>query len=230
VTPTEAAAGLQPSRSANYVVPFAVFLTFLFAAPYVQAPAAEKSLVWVAVLAPVCLISWPRSLPVKPLFPLQSIAIGAAVFLAWIGPDLIWHGYRDLALFSNPITGHIHSSIPANSLSDSWFLCWRTVRAVVIVPIVEELFWRAWLMRWLIYKDFERVPLGTYSAFAFWLTAILFASEHGPYWDVGLIAGVVYNAWMVRTKSAADCILMHAITNGLLCAYVIGTGQWQYWL
>ncbi len=46
--------------------------------------------------------------------------------------------------------------------------------------------------------------------------AILFASEHGPYWDVGLITGVIYNWWMVRTKSVADCILMHAVTNAAL--------------
>jgi CAAX prenyl protease-like protein len=101
---------------------------------------------------------------------------------------------------------------------------------VVIVPIVEELFWRAWLMRWAISPDFEKVPLGSYSAFAFWITAILFASEHGPYWDVGLITGIIYNAWMIRTKSVADCILMHAVTNGILSGYVIATAQWQYWL
>ena len=84
-------------------------------------------------------------------------------------------------------------------------------------------------MRWLIDTDFERVPLGRYGAFAFWLTAILFASEHGPYWDVGLITGVIYNLWIIRTKSVADCILMHAVTNAILSWYVIGQGQWQYW-
>ena len=84
-------------------------------------------------------------------------------------------------------------------------------------------------MRWLINPNFERVPLGSYSVVSFWLTAILFASEHGPYWDVGLIAGVIYNCWMIRSKSVADCILMHAVTNLALSIYVIGTAQWQYW-
>jgi CAAX prenyl protease-like protein len=84
-------------------------------------------------------------------------------------------------------------------------------------------------MRWLINKDFWRVPLGMYTPFAFWLTAILFASEHGPYWDVGLVTGIIYNAWMIRTKSVADCVLMHAVTNALLSAYVMQTAQWQYW-
>jgi uncharacterized protein len=44
-----------------------------------------------------------------------------------------------------------------------------------IAPVVEELFWRAWLMRWLINSDFRKVPLGTYAPLAFWITAILFA-------------------------------------------------------
>lgn len=166
----------------------------------------------------------------RPIRPLWSIGIGAAVFLIWIAPDLLSHGYRSLPIFSNSVVGHLQSPAPAASLHSAWFLGWRTARAVIIVPIVEELFWRAWLMRWLIDTDFERVPLGTFAPFAFFLTAVLFASEHGPYWDVGLAAGIIYNFWMVRSKSVADCILMHAVTNALLCVYVIGAGQPQYWM
>jgi len=114
-------------------------------------------------------------------------------------------------------------------LHSAWDLGWRTARAVIIVPIVEELFWRAWMLRWLIDTNFQKVPLGAYTPFAFWITAILFASEHGPYWDVGLLTGIVYNFWMIRSKSVADCILMHAVTNALLSGYVIATAQWQYW-
>lgn len=137
--------------------------------------------------------------------------------------------YRDNILFNNSIVGKTHSSIPAEALRSGWVLTWRTLRAVIIVPIVEELFWRGWLMRWLIDNDFERVPLGKYAAGAFWITALLFASEHGPYWEVGLAAGIIYNLWMIRTKSIADCILAHAVTNGCLSAYTIAAQQWQYW-
>jgi membrane protease YdiL (CAAX protease family) len=59
---------------------------------------------------------------------------------------------------------------------------------------------------------------------------VLFASEHGAFWDVGLAAGILYNWWMVRTRSLADCILAHAVTNGCLAAYVLAGGHWQYWL
>jgi membrane protease YdiL (CAAX protease family) len=59
---------------------------------------------------------------------------------------------------------------------------------------------------------------------------VLFAAEHGPYWDVGLVAGVIFNLWMMRTKSLGDLILAHAVTNACLAAYVIAAGKWEYWL
>ncbi len=74
------------------------------------------------------------------------------------------------------------------------------------MPILEELFWRGWMMRWLIDSGFQKVPLGNYVPSAFWLVAVLFASEHGPYWEVGFVAGIIYNWWMVRTRNLADCI------------------------
>ena len=105
----------------------------------------------------------------------------------------------------------------------------RTLRATILVPIIEELFWRSWMMRWLIDPKFEAIPLGTWQSRAFWTTVVLFALEHGSYWEVGAIAGIAYNWWMLRTKSLGDCILAHAVTNGLLCAYVLTTGNWQFW-
>ncbi len=103
----------------------------------------------------------------------------------------------------------------------------------MIVPVVEELFWRGWLMRWLIDGGkFTRVPLRRlwHRSTSFWNVALLFASEHGTYWDVGLIAGVIFNFWMVRTKSLGDLILAHAVTNSCLSAYVVAAGKWEYWL
>jgi len=80
------------------------------------------------------------------------------------------------------------------------------------------------------FHKFYELPLGYYAAQAFWVSALLFASEHGIYWDVGLAAGLAYNWWMVRTRSLADCILAHAVTNACLAAYVLLAGRWEYWL
>ena len=47
---------------------------------------------------------------------------------------------------------------------------------------------------------------------------------------MGLLAGIAYNGWMVRTRNLADCILAHAVTNACLAAYVLLAGAWDYWL
>ena len=101
--------------------------------------------------------------------------------------------------------------------------------ATLLVPVMEELFWRGFLMRWLINPDFLSVRLGAYKASAFWIVAALFASEHGAYWDVGLLAGIVYNLWIIRTRNLLDSILAHATTNAVLAAWVVTGGHWQYW-
>jgi CAAX prenyl protease-like protein len=85
-------------------------------------------------------------------------------------------------------------------------------------------------MRYIISRDFERIPLGAYSAAAFWISAVLFASEHGPYWEVGLAAGIAFNWWMIRTRNLGDCILAHAVTNACLGVYVLAFSKWEYLL
>jgi CAAX prenyl protease-like protein len=165
----------------------------------------------------------------RPDFALASIGVGIAVFAIWVAPDLLF-GYRNHWLFDNFLTGRAVSSIPPGLRGNAAFLSIRAVNCVLLVPVLEEFFWRGWLMRWLIDRNFVSVPLGKYVPSAFWIVALLFASEHGPYWEVGLAAGIVYNWWIVRTRNLADCMLAHAVTNGLLSAYVLIGNQWQYWL
>ncbi len=219
------------SRSSiPYIAPFAVFIAFIALHQVFALPDLADQIVRVAAVGAVILfVSRPvLDFRVKRFF--ATIAIGVAVFLLWIGPDLLWPSYRHFWLFSNSITGTARGSLSEGARSSAAVLALRSLRAVIIVPIVEELFWRAWLMRWIINPNFEKVPPGTYTASAFWIVAALFASEHGSYWDVGLAAGAIYNWWMVRTKSLGDLILTHAITNACLCAYVIAAGKWEYWL
>jgi CAAX prenyl protease-like protein len=212
----------------GYVAPFAVFVGFM---------ALEKSVFHSQHLYPVrCLVTVAAILlfsrpylSFRPRRPWSSIGLGVAVFALWIAPDALF-GYRHFWLFENSVLGTTASTITPGDQSDVLFLVSRTLGSMLLVPILEELFWRGWLMRWLIQPDFTRIKLGAYTPLAFWATAILFACEHGPYWEVGLVAGVIYNWWMVRTRSLADCMLAHAVTNGVLAAYVITTGAWRYWL
>lgn len=192
-------------------------------------PVVQYTLRFVIVGAVLIFAARPV-IDLRPSQPLASIVLGIAVFCLWVGPDYLWPAYRGHWLFSNSITGRPSTSIDPAMKTNALFILVRVLSSVINVPILEELFWRGWLMRWLENKDFTRVPLGHYTPFSFWVVALLFASEHGSYWEVGLATGVIYNWWMVRTRNLADCMLAHAVTNGCLAAYVLRNDQWQYWL
>ena len=228
----------QPGAAARsptlyYVGPFFAFLAVLALSRKLSLPAVAVQAGFVALMLGVLAALVPSAAPKKDWRVhnwIGSLLLGVAVFIVWIGPDLLFPNYRHHWVFENSLTGTLKTSVSSEGLSQPVVLWLRSFRAAAIVPVVEELFWRAWLMRWIISPQFETVPLGTWSAQSFWITAALFASEHGPYWDVGLAAGVIYNWWMLRTRSIGDLVIAHAVTNACLSAYVIWAGKWEYWL
>lgn len=213
-----------------FVAPFAIFVLALSLKNIVP-----FGLNWLypiqVVLASAAVLLTVRHVGLaSPVRPLGSLVIGILVFVVWIGPDLIWPSYRNHWLFENSLTGEARSSLPTELRSDAIFLIFRLFGTAILVPVIEEIFWRGWLMRYIIDGDFLKVPLGTYSGKSYWFTAILFATEHGPFWDVGFIAGLIFNWWMLRTRSLSDCMIAHGVTNLSLALFVILDGQWQYWL
>lgn len=216
--------------AAPYVAPFIYFLVCLALLPKLGLPPRVELGLWlISGFAVLCWFSRPV-LDFRLRAPLASALAGVAVFAVWIAPDVLAPGWRSHWFFANPLFGRPESSLPAPALADPVVLALRAARAVLLVPVVEELFWRGWMMRWLENSNFHAVAPGSYQARAFWSCAALFALEHGSYWDVGFLAGAAYNYWMVRTKSLADLMLAHAVTNGCLSAYVIGSGRFEYWL
>lgn len=209
-----------------YVGPFAVFMLFLAAGDVFGLGQWEYPFRCIIVAAAIWYFS-RDVLDLRPRHALASIALGVAVFLVWVAPDVLWPGYRNHQIFT--IFGDIGSSVAPELRGNAMVLVFRAIRAAILVPILEELFWRGWLLRWLIQPDFQQVPLGQYKPGPFLIASALFAVEHGAYWEVGFLAGLAYNWWIVRTKSLADCILAHAVTNGVLSAYVVWGGNWQYW-
>jgi CAAX prenyl protease-like protein len=210
----------MPNRATvAYVAPFAAFVALMAVEHSLALPAAWFYPLRLAIVLAVLGFVSGNVIPRRASAPLLSAAVGLAVFLVWIAPDVLFGpGYRQHWLFTNPLMGAAVSSAPDALKHNWWFVVFRVFGCVAVVPVVEELFWRGWLLPWL----------GGPSAF--WIVAVLFASEHGPYWEVGLAAGIAYNWWFLRTKNLADCIVAHAVTNGLLSAYVLWTGHWQYWL
>lgn len=108
----------------------------------------------------------------------------------------------------------------------------RFARMVLVVPLVEEIFWRSFLMRFLLTEDgqFERVPFGTHSWKVFWIVTTAVMLLHNPEDYVGaFIWGALMYFVAVRTKSLGACVVMHAAGNLALGLYVMQTRQWGFW-
>jgi uncharacterized protein len=213
-----------------FIIPFAAFVILLGLRE--SLPIAPRWEYPVRVLVVSALVLWLslRAISWRPDHPLTSALIGVLVFGVWIGPDVLWPSYRNHWIFQNSLFGTVTSSLPDELMSDYLFLSFRVLGSALLVPVIEELFWRGWLIRYIIDSNFQKVPLGAYSSVALWISAILFATEHGPFWDVGLLAGLIYNFWVFRTRNLADCMIAHGTTNACLAVYVIQFNQWQYWL
>lgn len=213
-----------------WVLPFAVFMLLLAVSPNLGLPPRLDLALRLLLPAAAVVLFSRRILDFQCASPWMSMLVGIGVFAVWVAPDVLIPGYRDSILFQNSITGSLKATLPEEARTDLLALIMRIARAALVVPIVEELFWRGWLMRWLERPDFEQVPIGHYAPRAFWITAALFAVEHGPYWDVGLVTGAVYNGWLVRTRRLGDLILAHAVTNACLAAFVLWSGRWEFWM
>lgn len=222
----------QRTRTIEWVGPFAVFMAWLALDKYLPIENPVKEVVRdVVILAAILGFSRRllRGYAMRAPHWIGSVVLGVAVCALWVLPDVLIPGWRGHWLFQNDITGRITTSIPPGELTPL-MLALRTMRAALLVPILEELFWRGWLPRWLQNTDVDRVRLGQYTTFAFVATALLFGAEHGPFWEVGILAGLAYNWWMRRTRSLGDLILAHSVTNLALSLYVIGTRDWRFWM
>ena len=109
------------------------------------------------------------------------------------------------------------------------FLAVRFFGLVVIVPIIEETFYRGFLLRYVTdLDDFRRAQTGTFSLGALGINVALFAFSH-PEWLAAAIFALAMCGLLARTKNLFACIVAHAVTNLLLGLYVIHYGAWQYW-
>jgi CAAX prenyl protease-like protein len=146
--------------------------------------------------------------------------IGLLVFFLWIQMD--W-------TFGNSGTppGYNPTLLPGKEAQIVMTL-FRIGGAVLVVPLMEELFWRSFLIRYIIDKDFQKVSLGLFTWPSFLLTVVLFGTEH-HFILAGMMAGAIYNLILYRTRSLAQCVLAHAVTNLALALYVLFTGKWYFW-
>jgi hypothetical protein len=108
------------------------------------------------------------------------------------------------------------------------FIIVRLVELAVIVPVMEEVFWRGFLARYLLSDDFRSAPQGVFTPFSFLVVTLAFASVH-PEILAAIAWGTLINLVYHRTKNLWACVVMHAATNAFLGGYILATGNWHLW-
>ncbi len=149
-----------------------------------------------------------------------SVLLGLVVFLLWINMDWEVVTFGDNKGF-NPFLNE-------NAATRNLLIAFRLFGAVLVVPVMEELFWRSFLLRYIINSDFAGVRVGSYTFSSFLVGSVLFGLEHHLVL-AGVMAGMAYSLLLYRTKSINQCILAHGVTNLALGVYVLQTGYWQFW-
>ena len=211
------------------ILPFGIFILFLVLADLLAWLGVERAtLRWLyplqigAVLA--LLGAMWRQYDELHRFTLQlpqtllALAVGGIVTVLWVLLDESWM-----------IAGAAHGDDPrTEGRIDPLLAALRLLGAALVVPIMEELFWRSFLMRWIEHADFRLVDPGRIGVKAFAVPTLLFGVEH-HLWLAGVVAGGAYGLLYLRHRNLWSPVLGHAVTNGLLGIWVLATGDWAFW-
>jgi hypothetical protein len=215
------------------IAPFAAFMLVLALRGFAPADGSwgfdTRWLYALQVLLPAGLLAlWWREYGelARPTWPsarhsLWAVAVGLGVFGLWINLDAPWMSLDTAA------TAPFAPLRPDGGL-DWPLLLTRLMGAALLVPVMEELFWRSFLMRWIQQPVFEGLAPAQVGPRALLLSTFVFVLAH-TLWLAAAIAGLAYALLYMRTGSLWAAVLAHAVTNGALGVWVVATGNWQFW-
>ncbi len=211
-----------------YVLPMAVFLAFTFAAgqwhsffplSYILKTFAAGMLL-VAFRKHYTKISWD--------YAILGLIIGVLGVVQWVGMEkLLLHFWPN---YPRPSSDIFNPFADIESRTLLWiFIPFRLLGPVIVVPFMEELFWRDFLWRTVAApNDFKIFPIGGWDGRAFIIVTLAFATVHIQ-WLTAIVWGVMIALLLIRTRSLGACIIAHGVTNLLLGVYVLATHDWAFW-
>ena len=164
------------------------------------------------ILTGASLVYFRESFKFKLKFDFLAIVIGAVIFFLWV--------------FLDPFYPHlVQASIIPYSLLE---IVPKLIISIIYAPIIEEFFTRFFLIRWLVDKEWKKVPLGKYTLTSFIITVLFFGFSHGR-WLPGLITAILLNLLLYKRRNIESCITTHVVANLLLAIFIIATGSWIFW-
>ena len=228
--PSAVAAAPMFSRAAwAYMLPFLAYMGFLaIAALLAGAGVSAQALRWlypvkIAVVVVLLVAFWRHytelhTFKLRPLHALVALATGVVVLVLWVSLNAHWMIIGTPDGFDPRTDGRV----------DYLMVALRVAGAALVVPVMEELFWRAFLLRWIDEPDFQSVDPMRASLRGVITGIVLFGFEHNQ-WLAGIVAGAAYTALYMRHRTLWSPILAHAVTNALLGAWIVCNAQWSYW-
>lgn len=219
------------SRSAyRRIIPFVLFMALLAARGNLPADIGFD-LRWIygasTLLVGGLLLWWWREYGelTRQNFPTAgelglAIVVGLAVFGLWIVLDAPW------MVLGTPGAKFV-------PLDASGAIVWplvvvRLVGASLVVPVMEELFWRSFIMRWVENPVFESVDPRRVGVKAIVLSTFVFVLAH-TLWLAAAVAGLAYALLYRQTGKLWVAVISHGVTNLVLGLWVVRTGNWTFW-
>jgi len=161
-------------------------------------------------------------------FSWEAVAVGVAVFAVWVGLDAHYPKFVKAGAAWNPDMAFGGGSGLA------WlFILTRIIGSTLVVPPLEEVFYRSFVYRELAAlkladPKFESVPLNHFGWLPFLGTAIVFGFSHVE-WLAAILCGMAYQFLVLRKNRLGDAMTAHAITNFLLGGWIVWRGDWHFW-
>jgi membrane protease YdiL (CAAX protease family) len=233
------------SPVAARALPFVIFVVLT----YCQGQFGEASRYWFYLgktLVGIWLV-WemrPYVLEMRWAFSWEAVVVGIGVFALWVGISGSWTTQDTLwaKLHFLWVKLHLVSDAPV-AVTPPWnpfiqfghdtglawlFIVTRILGSALVVPPLEEAFYRSFLYRYIASPDFMSVPLNRFLPGPFVATALVFGLSHNE-WISGILCGAAYQWLVIRKNRLGDAMTAHAITNFLLGLWVVGRGAWNFW-
>ncbi|MBK4218136.1 exosortase E/protease, VPEID-CTERM system [Paracoccus caeni] len=211
---TAPVAPLPPLRRdpvAARILPFAVFMLTAVIAPAISQNPAMFYPIRVILLAAILALVWPALRGIVWRVSPVAWAAGAAIGLMWI------------AIPVAPSEGPPPYGALTGGLVILWFV-FRGIGTVILVPLVEELFFRDYLESRLRGAPVDAPAPLWRNVLAIAISAGLFAALHDR-WIEAFIAGVVFSLAVRHRGRIADGIAAHAMANLIVFAFAAATGN-----
>jgi len=108
------------------------------------------------------------------------------------------------------------------------WLAARVLGAAAVVPIVEELAFRGFLLPWLVSPDLDRVGPRAWTPAAVAASSLAFGLLHAE-WLAGALAGAAFAAARLWRGRLADAVVAHAAANAVVAGAALLVGRWDLW-